>query len=121
MTTYGATEIATARERLADLKPGTTIYTNLRRVSASGMSRLISVHVVQDGEIRDISHPVAVLTGSSFNRDVFALRVQGAGMDMGFHVVYSLGRKLFPDGVKSRKAGYPEDRDGGYAFDHRWL
>lgn len=34
------------------------------------------------------------------------IKVEGAGMDMGFHLVYSLSQRLFGD---------------GYKLSHRWL
>ena len=43
-----------AQEAIAELckylTPGTTVLTILRRVSASGMSRLIDIHVIVDNE-----------------------------------------------------------------------
>ena len=51
------------------------------------------------------------------------LVIGGCGMDMGFHVVYNLGRAMWPDGTPDphgTRNGEP-DRDGGYALKHRWL
>lgn len=52
-------------------------------------------------------------------------------MDMGFELVYRLGRRLYPEGFKPRDAGRSRGRngesaddvdlDGGYAFNHEWL
>jgi len=44
-------------------------------------------------------------------------------IDMGFHVVYNLGRTLWPEGTPEphgTRNGEP-DRDGGYALNHQWL
>ena len=94
-------------ETLRALLPaGTEVFSIVRHVSQSGMSRQISFHVVEDGSIRDISFHVARALGYTLDRDRFALKVQGAGMDMCFHVVYSLGRALFPDGHNGESGGY---------------
>lgn len=95
------TEKDEALATLRELCPvGSTVYTNLRHVSQSGMSRVISVHVVKNGAIRDISYLVAKVTGFKLSNKFDGLTVGGAGMDMGFHVVYSLSRALYPDGHK---------------------
>lgn len=82
----------------AMLTPGDTLYTILRHVSRSGMSRRLDVVVVQGGEPRTITGQVAQALGDSApTRD--GLRVDGCGMDVGFHVVYNLARTLWPSGV----------------------
>lgn len=109
---------------------GKTVYTTVHKVSSTGMSRTMSVFVVdEDDSIRNITSYVAMLTGNTYLRDKNHLRVGGCGMDMGFHVVYSLGRCLYPDGFKLPKdkkygrngdtSGY--DKDGGYALNQQWL
>jgi len=84
------------------LPPGTTVYTVLRHVARSGMSRDIDVYVFPSdgGETspRWLSHLVAKATGFTFTDRRDALRVGGCGMDMGFHVVSTLSRVLYPDG-----------------------
>jgi hypothetical protein len=113
------------------MKPGTLVYTNLKHVSSSGMTRDIQVLVVtKEKRIWDISYFVAEILGRSLNRDNGGVRVGGAGMDMGFEIVYSLGYKLFPKGFKiTRKNGlHPRngdtsgfDKNGGYALRHQWI
>lgn len=118
------------------LKPGDKVYTVLRHVSSSGMSRRISVlaAVVEeqtgtDGKrrrvpvIRDLSFMVATALDYPQHDGTGALVVGGCGMDMGFHVVYSLGSRLWPEGTKKphgRRNGSP-DRAGGYALRHEWV
>ena len=112
-----ALEAEYAREKLLThyLTEGDTVYTVLRSVSSSGMSRTMSLKVVEDGRIVDITYyaaavldyPLVEVNGSR------ALRVGGCGMDMGFHIVYSLSGGLF------RKAG--ESADSGYLLNHSWL
>jgi len=90
---------------LENLPKGTTLYTVLRHVSGSGMARWITVFRVEDGEIRRVPVPESHywLKTSQHNADY---RVNGAGMDMGFELVYSLGMQIHND---------------GYYFRHEWL
>lgn len=107
------------------LQPGDTVYTILRRVSRSGMMRHISCVIVDGryGGMNDITWLVARACGDTMDRDTGGIKVGGCGMDMGFHIVYRLGRKLWPDGTDKphgTRNGQP-DTDGGYALKHRWL
>lgn len=88
-----------AIERLREtLKPGDTVYTVLRHVSRSGMSRLIDLYKMSDGEPQWLSRLAARAAGFTFDEKKECIRVGGCGMDMGFHLVYSLSRTLFPNG-----------------------
>jgi hypothetical protein len=112
-----ALDIAYAREQLLThyLTEGATVYTVLRSVSSSGMSRTMSLKVARDGKILDLTYyaaavldyPLVEVNGSR------AIRVGGCGMDMGFHVVYSLSSVLF----RTRAA----DGDAGYLLNQAWL
>lgn len=114
----------TAREELRQLvKPGDTVYTILRHVSTSGMSRDIDVVLIKDNEPLRITYTASEATGITYDRKAEALKVGGCGMDMGFHVVYTLGCCLWPKGTPTphgKRNGQP-DSDGGYALKHRWL
>lgn len=104
------------------LKPGDVVLTNVNHVSQSGMSRDISCYVVRDNEVRDISWLVASAIDYPLAKNK-GIRVGGCGMDMGFHVVYSLGRALWPEGTAEphgTRNGNP-DTCGGYALKQRWL
>lgn len=103
------------------LKPGQTVYTVLRHVSASGMSRAISLCVVDGPEFRSIDFHVRRTLGYTFDQKHGGLKVGGCGMDMGFHMVYSLGRVLWPEGVGGSKTQGAGERDGGYALRHEWV
>lgn len=129
--------------RLRDwIKPGDTVYTILRHVSSSRMTRDIGVVLLKkdkDGVI-DL-HPnyaVSKVLGYTLNkgsRD--GVRVSGCGMDLGFEIVYNLGRALWPDGAPCAGQGkcWSNDhtnglreygkgikhKDGGYTLRHRWL
>lgn len=108
------------------LKPGDTVYTILRHVSRSGMQREISLVIInKGGEILHLNYSVAkALDYRQGKRD--GLIVGGCGMDMGLHLVYNLGRVLFPDGFAVEGRGRNgdmsgHDNDGGYALKHQWL
>lgn len=83
---------------------------------------------------------VASATGFNYSRKAEALTVGGCGMDIGFEVVYNLGRVLYPNGFVCSGASCPSNDhsndpkckrdtfagkmymgDGGYALKHRWL
>jgi hypothetical protein len=87
-----------------------TVYTNLLHVSRSGMYRVIGVMIMRNNKPIDISGWVAKALGWGYDRDKNGVKVSGAGMDMGFHLVYELSSVLY--GYKNR---------GGYKLEHRWL
>ena len=138
------------------VKPGDTVYTVLRHVSRSGQQRSISLVVLEDDgrgngpEPREIDGTVARALGMTFDRDRGGVKVGGAGMDMGFEVVYNLGRALWPEGFGCTGANCQSNdhtngdrdytphtngksstfepgyvghwhRDGGYALRQRWI
>lgn len=112
----------TIADLLEILKPGQTIYTRLHSVSKSGMSRRISLHIAQASEIIDITYRAAVAMGNKVS-DKGGIVVSGYGMDMGFHLVYSLGYSLWPNGTPEphgSRNGAP-DSNGGYALKHQWM
>lgn len=136
---YSKQEIAEATEELKKmLKPGDTLYTILRHVSRSGMSRNISVYAIIDNEPIMLDWHVARALGYSLAKGG-GIRVGGCGMDMGFHVVYSLSSFLFHGSFVCIGEGCPSndhangdfDRsqknigrkhsDGGYALKQRWM
>jgi len=89
-----------------------TVYTILRRVSASGMTRHISLKIAQGGEIYDITYNAALALGEKLHdvNGFNTIKVNGAGMDMGFNLVYNLSSVLF----------HGQDR-AGYKIAQRWL
>ncbi len=133
-------EQAEAIERLRDwIKPGDTVYTILRHRAASGMSRVIDHVVIEiDAGVPKVHHigwNVAKAIGLTYDRDRDGIKVSGTGMDMGFSLVYDLGRVMFPDGFECTGHGCPandhsngdrdytphQHREGGYALRQRWL
>jgi len=113
-----------AIERLLELlKPGDTVYTILRHVARSGMSRSIQLKIVLDGDIVDITYYAARAMGDRIDAKHGGIRIGGCGMDMGFALVYALGRALWPQGTPEphgTRNGEP-DHEGGYALKQRWI
>lgn len=89
-----------ARESLRIIFPrNSTVTTIVRHVSKSGMSRAISVLATDvNGTIEDVSWIVA--RAGIFKSDTrhAGLKVSGTGMDMTFHVTYSIASVLYGDG-----------------------
>ena len=111
MAKYTAGDIASARAHHSEmLHKGDTVYAMCHHVSRSGMSRHVALYIIHEGCLLNISHWAALVMGWPLTKSGrSALRVSGAGMDMGFHTVYSLASYLFQDGDK------PGD---GYALQH---
>ncbi len=141
-TTQKNAQKSEALARLQEwLKPGDTVYTILDHVSASGMTRHIRLVLMKsDGErVTDLhpNHAAATVLGlRQAKRD--GLIISGCGMDMGFEIVYQLGRALWPNGVPctgNRDTCRSNDHsngdreyvtskmhhDSGYALNQRWL
>lgn len=95
-----------------------TVYTVIRHVSRSGMYREISVVIPTidhntgstycDHYVRQFVHPSYTVAGL-LNRQYSeknghnAVACHGAGMDMGFDLVYNLSSVLYGDGYKIRQ------------------
>ena len=104
------------------LKPGDTVHTVLRHVSASGMSRRIDLYKLVKGDRVYLTTLAARAMGDKVS-DKGGIIVSGCGMDMGFHLVYNLGATIWPKGTKKphgTRNGEP-DHDGGYALKHAWI
>jgi hypothetical protein len=122
-------------------KPGDTVFTIARHVSRSGMSRAISVIQVKGkDEIREWDHLVAVALGEKVDPARRGIKIDGAGMDMGFELVYRLsmalygGKRGYPcqgascpsnvhvnDHTAPRGKGQGIRHHDGYALNQRWL
>ncbi len=118
----------------SELPPGTRIFTVLNHVTRSGMTRSIGAHhfTISEMDGQPLSHwlswRIAAVCGFGWDEKREAVKVGGCGMDMGFHLIYTLGRVLYPDGFKlaSHQNGRNGDtsrfdNDGGYAFQQCWL
>ena len=116
----GVTDSQLSKERLLEeylVGDNLTVYTILRGSSSSGLTHYISlVCVALDNTgkpaIYDITwHASKVLGDKYTDRDGHrSIKVQGGGMDMGFHLVYSLSSVL-----------YAGQERAGYVLSHRWL
>lgn len=97
------------REMLGD---NPSVYTILRSVSASGMTRHISLKIVHKGELIDITYLSARVLGDKLSEKLGynTIRVNGCGMDMGFHLTYNLSSVL-----------YAGNERAGYVIKQRWI
>lgn len=121
------------------LKPGDTVYTVCISRNRLGTSRKIKLVCLDRYEektfIRDITLLAAKAIGARVAKDENGIIVGGCGMDMGFHLVYSLSAALWPNvpctgegcnsndhanGDRDYSVGHIH-RDGGYALNHKWL
>jgi multidrug efflux pump subunit AcrB len=74
---------------------GGTVHTVIRHVTSSGMGRSISVLATDGAEIWDVSYLVARALGWKLDQTHGGVKVAGAGMDMTFHLVYTLSQTLY--------------------------
>lgn len=104
------------------VKPGSKVFVKCDHVSRSGMMRHLDLYATHKGElIRLTGYAADLLDYRTTDRG--ALKVGGCGMDMGFAVVYELGRALWPKGTSKphgTRNGEP-DTCGGYALKHSWM
>ena len=115
---YTAEEVKNATEMLKKFCPqGETVQCVLRGVSRSGMQRRIDFYVIVNQNrgagmrpyLQYISGWMAVLLGMT--RQDRGLKVNGCGMDMGFHMVDTLASAL-----------YGRDKRGiGAGLRHEWI
>jgi len=88
------------------VREGSTIYTVLRHVSHSGLTRSISVYTIVDNEVVYLDWYVAKVIGWKRDEKHDGIIVTGVGTDVGFEIVYNLSYCLFGD---------------GYKLKHKWL
>lgn len=117
------------QEAIARLKQcmpkGTTVYTILRHVSASGMTRHISIVILQqnsnNGNAYYPIHPnwavskalnLKLVSKNGYD----AVVVNGCGMDMGFNIVHNISTLLYGWDEKGKYS-----HEGAYALKHQWL
>lgn len=101
------------KQQLRDMLGDTpNVYTILRSVSASGMSRHISLKIVHKGELIDITYLAARVLGDKLSEKLGhnTIRVNGCGMDMGFNLTYNLSSVL-----------YAGQERAGYVIKQRWI
>ena len=72
------------------LKRNETIYSVIRHVSQSGMTRHITFFIIKDGQVWHIDNLISDYLDYRTNKRFNALVVGGCGMDMAFSVVNNL-------------------------------
>lgn len=98
---------ADAFARLREMLPsGSTVYTVLRHVSASGMSCRIDLYAINNGQLDYLSGYCEHAGLGKRAPKKQGIIVAGCGMDMGFHLVHNLGYILYGN---------------GYALKHSWV
>jgi hypothetical protein len=131
-TREAAIRAAAVAELKTYLKPGDEIQLILRHRSRSGMFRRISP-ILQHRK-RGTLH-LDYLFHRAFNPESSkrvgggdGVPVSGCGMDMGFHLVYTVAAYMWPKGAKlpkgmcgrnGDKSGY--ETSGGYLLKSHWL
>ena len=121
-------EQAEAIERLREwVKPGDIIYTVIRGVSSTGMTRYIDVYKfdysTEDKRIYKtrLSGMIARAGIFSLNKKRECLTVGGCGMDMGHHVVYTLASALAYTRYHTEDKQDAAPYTNCYGLNHEWL
>lgn len=105
MTKYTPETIEYARETVARYAPkGTRVTAIVTHVSSSGMTRRIRFFVPaqhSDGSlfISELTYAFGIVLGYPIKEDGngYGVSVQGAGMDMRFHVISQVSRAIHGD------------------------
>jgi len=95
--------------RLKQVFPvGSTAYTSLVDVTKSGMTRWIKVIKIEEDRPFYYSYPINTLLDckQETRNGSQCVKVGGCGMDMGFHLIYTISSIL---------------HDDGYAINQEWL
>lgn len=92
------------------LKDGDTLYTTVNHVTKSGETRYIKTILIRDNQPLYLDYHISKVLDWSLSDKYNGIKVGGCGMDMGFHLVYTLSARLF---------GHAND--GGYKIKQRWL
>jgi len=88
------------------MTPGSTVLTILRKVSTSGMTRWIDMHVIVDNQPLRFTWTAAIALKLPYDKKEEALKIRGCGLDVGFDVTYRIAELL---------------HDKGDALKHQWL
>jgi hypothetical protein len=97
-------EIINAKAQLIgnyELVDGARVYVSIDSVSASGMSRNMRVFVINNNQLYNVTYYVGQVLGWTVRDNKYGqrvIRVDGAGMDMAFHLVNTLSYALHGDG-----------------------
>lgn len=125
---YGKEGVAAVKERqrvklLEIVKPGTRLTVIATHQSASGGSsrfRVFAAALDDNGKpyVREITGDVAAFVGFQRHRSTGDIVMTGYGYSKSFHIGYSLGCALWPNGTPEphgTRNGTP-DNAGGYAL-----
>ena len=88
------------------IKEGDTLYTQLKHVSKSGMTRWIAVRLLKDDYPYDYTYLVAKALDGKVSDKYYGIKREGCGMDMGNDLIHHLSYVLYGN---------------GYAINQRWL
>lgn len=106
-----------ALKRLGELLPvGTTVYTVLTHVARSGMMRVIRPIVMVNNKPVDLTWLLRRIDGGrryKTSKTHEGIVMGGAGMDMGFALVYDIARLVYPDGHPCTGRDTESARTGG--------
>jgi len=116
-------------------KANYTVYTSVKRVSRSGMFRVIDCFVIIENNPIHINWHIDQLGLFKRDKQEDGLRVSGCGSDMGFEIVYNLSSMLFRDNFICVGVGCPSNdhvngdkdytphkhSDAGYRLIQKWL
>jgi hypothetical protein len=88
--------------------PGSEVTTTIKHVTRSGMGRVIAVigYNAEKGRVLNVSHDVARVLGWRYDNDRRGVFVDGCGMDMAFHLTYTLSRALYAASDGGERSGY---------------
>jgi hypothetical protein len=117
-----------------EVKKNETVYTVLRSVSRSGMTRHIDCYIIRENKPYCINYEVEEVTKRRRSKDG-SIVVGGCGMDMGFALVYAFSYALWPKGYEcSGQDCHSNDHfngdknytphhhsDGGYCLKQEWM
>jgi len=76
------------------------------------MNRSISFYTIRKNQPLKLDYHIARILDYKHDKNNGGLKINGCGMDMGFHVVYSLSNVIFK---KNKK------REQGYNLKQQWL
>jgi|TARA_A100000172_G_C2999787_1_gene95850 hypothetical protein len=99
------------KDHLKEMFPkGSTAYTTVTKVAPSGLSRHIKVvapfESSSNKQIRlsNQSYNIAKFLDWTYKDNTNSVFVGGCGMDMGFHLIYTLSSVLYDDGYAIKQS-----------------
>ena len=124
-----------ALEQLLELiSPGDVVYTSVKYTTRSALSRTIDLILIRENMPIRLAYYAARAVGLAYDDRRGGVRVSGWGLDMGFTLVYNLGRALWPSGFECLGPTCPSNEhhgnqvlsqnrhvDAGYALIQRWM